>query len=110
MLGERLKMIRQQRYLTQAQLAKRLNISVQTISNWENNVQKPTLETFKSLILELSCNADYLLGISPISETASSEGKASVLDISHFDKKSQEILIRWFTEINALIEYETREI
>lgn len=43
--GEKLKIARTEAGLKQAELAKKLKTSGNTISNWENNVSKPDLDT-----------------------------------------------------------------
>lgn len=43
MFGEMLKMMRKSRNLNQVQLAAQLNVTKQTISNWENNNIFPLL-------------------------------------------------------------------
>ena len=68
MLGERIKNRRLNKKLTQNQLAQRIGVSKQTISNWENNNQLPELETFTMLVKDLNCSSDYLLGLSSVPE------------------------------------------
>ncbi len=68
MLGSNIKKIRNNRKLTQNQLAQRIGVSKQTISNWENNNQKPELDTFVALAKDLQCSTDYLLDFSKIEE------------------------------------------
>ena len=66
MIGQRIKKIRISRKLTQNQLAQRIGVSKQTISNWENDNQMPELETFIVLAKDLQCSADYILGFSTV--------------------------------------------
>lgn len=44
MFGEMLKMMRKSRNLNQVQLAAQLNVTKQTISNWENNNILPSID------------------------------------------------------------------
>ena len=55
--GEKLKIARTEAGLKQAELAKQLNTTGNTISNWENNVSKPDVDT-----IEYICGA---LNVSP---------------------------------------------
>ena len=48
--GEKLKIARTEAGLKQAELAKQLNTTGNTISNWENNVSKPDVDTIESII------------------------------------------------------------
>ena len=61
MFGEIIKKIRTARNLSQVQLAKELNVSKQTISNWENDNILPSLEMLVRISLFFSVSTDYLL-------------------------------------------------
>jgi transcriptional regulator with XRE-family HTH domain len=89
MIGDRLKLLRKAGNLTQTQLAEKLNVSKQAISNWENNNISPAAEQVKHIALFFGCSTDYLLemdlhyqsyleidGISP-------EKTAHLIDIVH---------------------------
>lgn len=59
---ERLKTLRKQKKLTQTELAKALNISQKSYSNWENGKTEPTLENLLKLASVLNTTSSYLLG------------------------------------------------
>ena len=59
--GEKLKIARTEAGLKQAELAKQLNTSGNTISNWENNVSKPDLDTLSYICGILHVNASFFL-------------------------------------------------
>ncbi|MBQ8662557.1 MAG: helix-turn-helix transcriptional regulator [Eubacterium sp.] len=61
MLGDQIKSIRLANKMSQVELARRLEISKQTVSNWENNIIKPSIETLKKICRVFSCSSDYLL-------------------------------------------------
>ncbi len=61
MLGEKLKTIRVSKNMSQVELAKHLNITKQSVSNWENNNILPSIEMIKKLSMKLSITSDYLL-------------------------------------------------
>lgn len=61
MLGERIKTLRTARNLSQVELAKKLNVSKQSVSNWENNNILPSIDLIKKLAAFFSCSTDYLL-------------------------------------------------
>ena len=58
----RLRKAREKCRMSQADLAKILKRSTQTISNWENQLNFPGLETFDQLCDILDVSSDYLLG------------------------------------------------
>lgn len=59
--GEKLKIARTEAGLKQSELAKQLNTTGNTISNWENNVSKPDLDTLSYICGILHVNASYFL-------------------------------------------------
>lgn len=61
MLGERIKTLRMAYNLSQVDLAKKLNVSKQSVSNWENNNILPSVDMIKKLAAFFSCSTDYLL-------------------------------------------------
>lgn len=62
MFKTRLKQLREERNLKQAQLAKELNVSQGTIGNWERGIREPDFETIKILANYFDVTTDYLLG------------------------------------------------
>ena len=61
MFGDMIKNLRQSRSLNQVQLAVTLNVSKQTVSNWENNNILPSIEMLVKISQFLSVSTDYLL-------------------------------------------------
>ncbi len=61
MIGEQIKALRVARNMTQVQLAKRLHVSKQSVSNWENNNILPSIEQVIRLAEIFGCTTDYLL-------------------------------------------------
>lgn len=59
--GEKLKAARTSAGLKQSELAKQLNTTGNTISNWENNVSKPDLDTLSYICGILNVKASYFL-------------------------------------------------
>ena len=60
---ERLKELRVERKLSQADLAKELNISQRSISSWETGFRQPDFETLERIAKFFDVTADYLLGL-----------------------------------------------
>ena len=63
MLNERIKILRMARNLSQVELAKKLNVSKQSISNWENDNILPSIEMLMEIARLFSVSTDYLLGL-----------------------------------------------
>ncbi len=61
MLGEIIKKLRIARGLNQVQLAQKLDVSKQTISNWENNNILPSVEMLMKISRFFSVSTDFLL-------------------------------------------------
>lgn len=62
MLGNRIKELRKQNNLTQAELGAKLGVIKQTISSWENGVSSPSNETLANIATIFGVSTDYLLG------------------------------------------------
>ncbi len=61
MLGEVIKKLRTAHSISQVQLANGLNVSKQTVSNWENNNILPSIEMLVKTARFFSVSTDYLL-------------------------------------------------
>ena len=62
LLNERIKQLRTERGLSQVELAEKLGISKQSVSNWENDNIQPSIEMLLKLSHIFSVSTDYLLG------------------------------------------------
>lgn len=62
MFGERLKRLRKEHDLKQEDLGKLLNVTPNSISNWENGVSEPNYETVIKIAEYFNTSTDYLLG------------------------------------------------
>ena len=61
MFGDVIKKLRTAHNLNQVQLAGKLNISKQTVSNWENNNILPSIEMLVKIAQFFMVSTDYLL-------------------------------------------------
>lgn len=61
--GFRLRQLREERGLSRAALAKKLNVSKETVYRYENNVQTPSLDRTKQMAIILRTSIDYLVGL-----------------------------------------------
>lgn len=60
-LGQKLKKLRNDKGLTQKDLADQLHVTFQTISKWESDTNEPDIATIKELAKFFGCSFDYLL-------------------------------------------------
>jgi|GEM_PF-673753 len=61
MIGEKLKELRKRNGFTQGTVAAELNMSKNTISNWETGVSRPNINQIAKLAQIFDCTTDYLL-------------------------------------------------
>ena len=66
MLGQRINELRTACGWSQVELAKRLNISKQTVSNWENENIQPSIEMLVNVATLFRVSTDYLLGLDDV--------------------------------------------
>lgn len=62
MLSERIRQTRAARGLSQVELAHRLSVTKQSVSNWENDNIQPSIDMLERLADCLNVSTDYLLG------------------------------------------------
>jgi len=66
MLGRKLKELREQKRMSQAELANILDVAQQTVASWERDNSSPNYEILKKIANYFHVSTDYLLGnISP---------------------------------------------
>lgn len=63
MLNQRIRELRCACGWSQVELAKRLGLSKQTVSNWENDNIQPSIEMLMRLSKVFGVSTDYLLGL-----------------------------------------------
>lgn len=62
MLNVSIKQLRTSRGMSQVELAKRLSVTKQTVSNWENDNIQPSIDMLERLADFFNVSTDYLLG------------------------------------------------
>lgn len=63
MLNERIKELRLLNGMSQVEMAAKLGISKQSVSNWENDNIQPSIEMLLKIAALFSVSTDYLLGL-----------------------------------------------
>lgn len=76
-IGSRIKEQRKNYHFTQLQLAQKISVSPQVISNWERGYTEPSAEDIAKLSEVLSCSSDYLLGKSTTDTSIKENNKLS---------------------------------
>ena len=66
MLGARIKELRKDFGLSQVDLAQRMEVTKQTISNWENENIQPSVDMLVGLANVFNVTTDYLLGLDDV--------------------------------------------
>ncbi len=64
MLNENIRRYRTAQNISQVELAKRLGVSKQSVSNWENDNIQPSVDMLVKISQSLSVSTDDLLGLS----------------------------------------------
>lgn len=62
MLNERIRSVRLAKNMSQVELARKLNVTKQSVSNWENDNIQPSVDMLLKIAKVLSVSCDYLLG------------------------------------------------
>lgn len=63
MLNEKIKKLRQSYNISQVELAQRLGVTKQCVSNWENDNVLPSIEMLVKIAEQFNVTTDYLLGL-----------------------------------------------
>lgn len=66
MLGHRISQLRTAAGWSQVELSKRLGVTKQTVSNWENENIQPSIEMLVRLAKLFNVSTDYLLGLDDV--------------------------------------------
>jgi len=93
--GERLRMARERKGLTQMDVYRAIKLGNKSLSRYENNATKPDPETVKSLVQLYDVSADFILGLTDKMGHASpplctSKSKPKIADV--LSSKDTELL------------------
>ena len=89
----RLKQVREQRRLSQQQLAQRMGVAQNTLCNWENGKRRMDRETLLRLAQVLDVPVDYLMG-GPAADPLSPQEKQLLKLFRSLPPDKQQELIR----------------
>ena len=82
MIADKIKFLREQKELTQTDLAKKLGITRSSVNAWELGISVPSTQYIVELANLFSVSTDYLLGVA----------KTSTIDINGLSEKDIEII------------------
>ena len=92
MFSNRLKQLRKQYNMTQAELAKALNIGTSTIAMYENNIRKPSYKMLLKMADFFDVSIDYMAGEKEDFQTI--DGVTNIVNIlSKLDTDEQQQII-----------------
>lgn len=101
MLNDRIKEYRKQNNWTQAELAKKINVSQQTIGSWEVGRAEPNSDSLKELASLFGISVDALLGVENRKGVITTSSKAETV-AAHIDDDVNEDEMK---EILSFIDY-----
>lgn len=78
MFSERIRQLRIMRNLNQQELASKLGVSKQSVSNWENNNIAPSIEQILKIADFFHTSVDYIVG----------REDRKVIDVTDYDEKT----------------------
>lgn len=61
--GEKLRELRNEKGMTQKELAEKLLVRNTTVSAWEKDIAEPPYETLRQIVMLFQMSADYFLGL-----------------------------------------------
>lgn len=64
MIADKIRILREEKNMTQVQLAKALGITRSSVNAWEMGISVPSTQYIVELALLFSVSTDYLLGVS----------------------------------------------
>jgi len=63
LFGDNLRELRKKKNISQETIGKLCGVAKNTVSNWENNINKPDIELVKIIAHFFGVSTDYLLGV-----------------------------------------------
>ena len=86
-LGQKIKKLRNEKGLTQKDLADQLHVTFQTVSKWESDTNEPDIATLKEIAKCFDCSVNDLLNDEE--ETKESSGEHAIADLFNKAKEEQ---------------------
>ena len=83
MVADRIKHLREQANMTQAELARKLGISRSSVNAWEIGISVPSTQYIMELAAILHVSTDFLLGVEPAKAISVSGLTDSDIEVVH---------------------------
>lgn len=99
MFSQKLKDLRKQHNLTQAELAKKLNVGTSTIGMYESSIRRPSYEVLKKIANYFNVTVDYLIDDNNI------ESLEDIDDLIAFTKNIKKLSPKQKEQIQGFINY-----
>ena len=102
--GERVTELRENHGWLQRDLAFRMGVKANTISNWEKGISRPNLDQLCQLCQILSVTSDSLLGLTdtPMERTLSLPEQTIISTYRGFSKEMQDAIRKLISQIHSL--------
>lgn len=98
--SERIKNLRKSRHLTQEELAKKLDVTKQTISQYERGVRRPDVTTIDALCDFFNVSSDYLLGRADVTVRLVGQYDLMMLDAEEMKDIQFQKLLDYYRQLN----------
>ena len=92
MLGDRIRLIRESNKMSQVEFGKKLNVSKQAVSNWENNNIQPSVDIIKNIAIQFNVSTDFLLELDDRS-CLFFDNQISIDIVTHLQQVVNDILV-----------------
>lgn len=103
LLGEKIRIARQQKQLTQKQLGKALGVSHAVISNWEKEINRPDIDMLEELCKLLDINPNDLFNMSAVNNNLSHSEQQLINEYKSLDKYGKKV-------VNSVLKLEMERI
>lgn len=104
-IGNFLKKLRNEKALTQEQLAERFNVSSRTVSRWENGKNMPDISTLAELSKFYGVNISEILDGERKSENMNEEIKDTLIKVAEYSAAEKEKLLKQLLNNTAIMSF-----
>lgn len=91
--GQKIKKLRSDANLTQKELAEKMNVTFQTVSKWESDLNEPDISTIKELSKIFNCSIEYLFSEDDEQEVVEPQKEVEVEQVVPVVPVKKEILV-----------------
>lgn len=92
-IGERIVFMREEREMSQKELAEKLHITAATLSRYENNIHEPKVEILQDMCTILRTTSDFLLGFTQSFEIP---GTGNTPQVTPFEYR----MVKYYRKLN----------